>query len=49
MAGEGKTYTCETCGAEVKVIKKDGPRPEMSNSYLLRERDERKGLGRRAG
>jgi len=27
MAEEGKTYVCEMCGAEVKVIKKPAPDP----------------------
>ncbi len=28
MAEEGKTYVCEMCGAEVKVIKKPVPDPK---------------------
>lgn len=28
MADEGKTYLCEMCGAEVKVIKKPVPDPK---------------------
>lgn len=27
MVEEGKTYVCEMCGAEVKVIKKPAPDP----------------------
>ncbi len=29
MAEEGKIYTCETCGAEVKVIKKTAQDPNV--------------------
>lgn len=28
MAEEGKTYICESCKAEVKVIKKTAPDPK---------------------
>ena len=37
MAEEGKTYVCEMCGAELKVIKKPVPDPKCGKE--MKEKD----------